>query len=483
MLNSPLVDKALGFVDGAWIGAERTRRIEVRNPATGELLAEVPDMGTKETVAAIDSGVRKLVEGSTQHERLDWLLQIEAVLLKNRAELARVLTAENGKPWVEAQGEVDYSAGFFRYSAVHIDAIAPRTLPENPRGCSWTIHFRPAGVAALLTPWNFPLAMMAKKLAASLAAGCPSIIKPSSKTPLTMVAFFKLLDDHVDIPAGWVHLVVGRAGPIVDTLCEHPAVRVLSFTGSTEIGKQLIAKCTAGVKRLTLELGGNAPFIVFEDADLEAAADALMANKFRVGGQTCVCANRVFVHREAMDAFCEILKHRVSRLQIGNGMNEGVDVGPLIDRAGYDKVRRHVADALAKGAERIAGHDPGAADQPWGCFYPPTVLKNVTAEMACVREETFGPLAPLLVFENEKEIVERANDTEYGLAAYVFTADRAKAERIIPRLQFGHVGYNTGTGPTPEAPFGGMKQSGYGREGGIEAFFDFLEPQTVPESL
>jgi succinate-semialdehyde dehydrogenase/glutarate-semialdehyde dehydrogenase len=323
--------------------------------------------------------------------------------------------------------------------------------------------------------------MIAKKLSAALAADCSCIIKPSLKTPLTMIALFALIDEKLDLPRGKVNLVIGKPKPIGDTLCEHPAVRILSFTGSTEVGKYLIEKSAEHVKRLTLELGGNAPFIVFDDADLDRAADQLIANKFRGGGQTCVCANRVFVHRKVLGAFADKLVERVEKMTVGDGMKEETDMGPLIDRAGFEKVRTHVKDALERGAQKVAGGSPEPPEHDFGFFHPPTVLRGVTDAMVCAKEETFGPLVPLMAFESEEEVIRRANDTEFGLAAYLFTADPERAGRVIAGLQFGHVGYNTGTGPTPEAPFGGMKQSGYGREGGIEGLHDFIEPQTVPK--
>jgi succinate-semialdehyde dehydrogenase/glutarate-semialdehyde dehydrogenase len=297
-----------------------------------------------------------------------------------------------------------------------------------------------------------------------------------------MIALFTLLERELDLPPGMVNLVIGPAGEIGDALCEHPDVQVVSFTGSTEIGRELMARCAPQVKRVALELGGNAPFIVFADADLDHAADQLMANKFRGAGQTCVCANRILVQREALAAFGEKVAERVRRLKVGDGMEPGIDIGPLIDRKGFNKVRHHVEDALGKGAQLIAGELPPPAQQDWGCFYPPSVLTEVRTDMVVQQEETFGPLVPLMPFDSDDELVRIANDTEFGLAAYLFTADDERAQRIIAQLRFGHVGYNTGSGPTPEAPFGGMKQSGIGREGGIEGMFEFIEPQTVPKA-
>ncbi len=482
MIESPLLEHLEGYVAGRWSGAGTGAPIAVHNPADGALLAHIPAMGRTETVQAVDAAQAALASPASLEQRRAWLAAIDAALRANKEEIGRILTLEHGKPWKEAQGEVDYAAGFFGYCAEHVELLRPHTLEEHPRNCRWTVHYRPAGVAGLITPWNFPIGMIAKKLSAALAADCASIVKPSSKTPLTMIALFSLLDRELDLPPGKVNLVLGPPAPISDTLCEHPAVRIISFTGSTEVGKELIAKSAGGVKRLTLELGGNAPFLVFEDADLDQAADNLMLNKFRGGGQTCVCSNRVYAQRSVAADFAAKVAERAARLKVGNGMEADTDIGPLIDRRGYEKVRRHLQDALAKGAERVTGADPGDWDAARGSFFPPTVLRGVSAEMACSLEETFGPLVPVLEFADEAEALRLANATDFGLAAYVFTADAARAERVIAGLQFAHVGHNTGTGPTPEAPFGGMKQSGFGREGGREGLFEFVETQTVPRA-
>ncbi|MBA1146007.1 aldehyde dehydrogenase family protein [Ectothiorhodospiraceae bacterium WFHF3C12] len=480
MIESPLLPELKGYIGGDWTGADGGDTLAVHNPANGELLAEVASMGRAETDRAVAAAQAALNEPASLDTRRQWLRDIVQALQDNREELGRILTLEHGKPWKEAQGEVDYAAGFFRYCAEHVDELKPRVLEERPKDCTWTVHFRPAGVAALLTPWNFPIGMIAKKLSAALAADTPSVIKPSSKTPLTMIALFTLLEREVKLPRGKTNLVIGPAGTIGDALCEDPRVTVMSFTGSTGVGKDLIRKTADQVKRLTLELGGNAPFLVFEDADLDAAADNLMANKFRGGGQTCVCSNRILAHRSVSQAFADKVAERANRLKVGDGLEPDTDIGPLIDRNGYQKVRRHVRDAMDKGAERVTGQDPGELENDWGGYHPPTVLRGVTGEMLCAREETFGPLVPIMEFDSEEEAVTMANDTEFGLAAYLFTGSDEVAGRVIPRLHFGHVGHNTGTGPTPEAPFGGMLESGYGREGGLEGLFDFVEVQTVP---
>jgi succinate-semialdehyde dehydrogenase / glutarate-semialdehyde dehydrogenase len=479
MIESNLLADIKGYIGARWVGADSNETQAVHNRATGELLANVPSMGRDETVRAIDAARQALATPATLEQRRRWLEGIDEALMANAQEIGRILTMEHGKPLKEAIAETEYAAGFFRFCARNMGELEPRTLEERPRNCTWTIHYRPAGVVALITPWNFPIGMIAKKLSSALAADCPSIVKPSSKTPLTMVALFALLDRELDLPPGKVNLVMGPAGMIGDVLCEHSAVDMLSFTGSTDVGKSLIHKTADQVKKLALELGGNAPYVVFDDADLDLAADQLIANKFRGGGQTCVCANRILVHERVAEDFATRVADRAARIRMGNGLEDGVDLGPLIDRNGYDKVRRHVQDAIEKGATLMLGKDPGELSRDWGAFHPPTVLNGVTAEMLCSREETFGPLVPVMPFPDEDTALRMANDTEFGLAAYLFTADRERAARFTQRLHFGHVGYNTGASPTPEAPFGGMKQSGYGREGGIEGMFEFIEPQVV----
>jgi succinate-semialdehyde dehydrogenase/glutarate-semialdehyde dehydrogenase len=482
MLESPLLKTTSGYIDGKWCGSDSGKTMPVINPATAERIAVVPVMGAGETNRAVDAAARALATPASIQQRSQWLSRLADLISEHREELGKIITHEHGKPLKEAQGEAEYAASFFRYYAGCVDHLQPKLLAEKPRNHAWTVYYRPAGVAALITPWNFPLAMLAKKFSAALAADCCCVIKPSSKTPLSLVALFTLME-KLDLPPGKANLVLGPAGEISDVLCEHPAVRVISFTGSTGVGKKLIAATAPHLKRLSLELGGNAPYIVFDDADLDRAIDQLMANKFRGAGQTCVCANRLYVQSSVADEFAQKLAQRADALKVGNGMHEGVDMGPLIDRNAFEKVRRHVDDAISLGAKRVAGAEPVQPKENEGCFFPPTVLRGVTAEMECVRDETFGPLAPIIEFTDEEEVVEAANRTEYGLAAYVFTASDERADRVIARLSFGHVGRNTGSGPTAEAPFGGMKHSGYGREGGLEGLHDFIEPQTVPRPL
>lgn len=482
MIESPLLDNLTGYIGGRWIDNTGGATFDVFNPATGETIAKVASMPEDEVLAAVEAGksALRLTSPWPVETRRKWLEGIRDGLREHREEIGRILCLEHGKPLKEAEGEVEYAAGFFDYCANHIHALDAHTLAEKPKDCTWTVHYRPVGVVGLIVPWNFPIGMIAKKLSAALAAGCPSVIKPASETPLTMVALFALMD-KLDLPDGMVNLVMGKASMIGKVLCEHKDVPMLSFTGSTEVGRRLILDTAEQVKKLALELGGNAPFIVFDDADLDVAADNLIANKFRGGGQTCVCANRVFVQETVADSFGQKLAERVGRMTVGDGMKAGVDIGPLINQAGFDKVKRHLEDALANGASLVAGKQPDELGD--GLFFPPTVVMGVDRDMACYREETFGPLVPMALFRSEEEVIEAGNDTEFGLASYVFTADAARAQRVAAGLRFGHVGWNTGTGPTPEAPFGGMKASGIGREGGLEGLFEFVEAQTVPRGF
>ncbi len=482
MIDSPLLERTEGFIGGRWTAGDSGKRFSVLNPATGEELAQCPVMGAEETTAAIEAGKKalRLTPPFSIDQRRQWLEGVRDALKAEKREIGRILCLEHGKPLKEAEGEVDYAASFFDYCARYVDQLAPHTIPEKPKDCEWTVHYQPIGVVGLITPWNFPIGMIAKKLSAALAAGCPSVIKPAEDTPLTMIAAFQAISRHADLPDGMINLVMGPPKPIGDVLCEHPDVPMLSFTGSTGVGQHLIRATADRVKKLSLELGGNAPFIVFDDADVDSAVEQLIANKFRGGGQTCVCTNRLYVQAGIAGEFADKLAARVSALRVGDGMDEGTDIGPLINQAGFDKVRRHVSDALAKGGTLLAGTHPDELPESGSLFYPPTLVTGVMPDMACCHEETFGPLIPMATFETEEAVLQAANDTDFGLASYLFTADKARAERMISALRFGHVGWNTGTGPTPEAPFGGFKLSGIGREGGVEGLFEFVEPQTVP---
>jgi succinate-semialdehyde dehydrogenase/glutarate-semialdehyde dehydrogenase len=478
MIESALLPKHQGQIDGEWVPAKSGETFPVFNPSTGEHLADVPRMGAAETDMAISAACNAMRTQVPLEMRAQWLRRISELMLDHKQELGRIITLEHGKPLKEGIVEVEYAAGFFSFFSKQLDKLKHQELPGEIRGAHWEVHFRPTGVVGSITPWNFPQAMMAKKLAPALGAGCAIVAKPASMTPLSAIAFCEIAR-QAGLPAGMINLVIGSAEPISETMCQHPAVRLISFTGSTEVGKLLAASTAPHVKRLALELGGNAPFIVFEDADLESAADALMANKFRGSGQTCVCTNRVYAHAQIMESFVNLVAQRVRNLSVGDGMDPETDIGPLIDRAGFDKVAEHVADALSHGAKRLVGDDPPRPADNWGCFYPPTLLVGAQPEMKVCREETFGPVLAISQFEQAETVLAAANDTEYGLAAYVFTKDLARAKQCAAALSFGHVGLNTGSGPAPEAPFGGMKQSGYGREGGLEGLLEFCEPQTI----
>lgn len=452
-------------------------RFVVHDPWDGRVIAEVPRCGHDEAVAAVEAAVVALRAGPPALvERARWLQAVAALHEQHVEALARVITAENGKPLAEAEGEVRYAASFYRDAARRLPELEVRRLPDRPRGCTWEVHARPAGVAALITPFNFPLAMLAKKLAGAWAAGCPVVIKPAEKTPLSAMALVHLLHT-LDLPPGWFNLVTGEAEAIGRAWCAHPAVRVVSFTGSTAVGQLLAAWCAPGVKRLALELGGNAPLLVFADADLDAAAAELVSNKLRCAGQTCVCANRVLVQAEVLEPFAERVQRLLREVKVGRGDAPGVQLGPLIDARGAEKVRRHVDDAVARGAAlRLDGAPRQAGGTSWG----PTLLVGLDRGALIGREETFGPVFALGSFADEADAVDWANDTPHGLAAYVFSGDRARLQRVAGALRCGHVGLNTATGPTAEAPFGGVGLSGLGREGGLEGVLEFVEWQSTP---
>ena len=482
MIDSYLLQHFSGYIDGQWVGADSNETMAVVNPATGEALARVPNMGAAETRRAIAAGNAARGQVPDVMARRRWMESIRDALRAEKHEIGRILCLEHGKPWREAEAEVDYAASFFDYVAsAMVDVLAPEVLPGKVKDCAWTVYKRPIGVVGLITPWNFPIAMIAKKLAPALAAGCPCIVKPAGQTPLTMIALFQVMLDRLALPDGMVNLVMGDAERIGGVLMDAADVPMISFTGSTAVGRMLMQQAARHIKKLSLELGGNAPFIVCDDADLDAAAAGLVANKFRGAGQTCVCANRVYVQAGVHAAFARKVVDRVKALKVGNGLDAHTDIGPLIDVAGFDKVKEQLVDALARGAHMLTGKRPEELDAEQSLFFPPTILTGVTPDMQCCRYETFGPLIPLLRFDTDAQVLAAANDTEYGLAAYVFGADKARAQRLIAGLHFGHCGYNTGTGPAAPMPFGGMVSSGLGREGGREGLLEYVELQTVPD--
>ena len=475
-LNDPQLLKNLAYVDGTWCRADGNATFPVSNPADGVAFAAVPDMGAAETrraIAAADAAWPAW-RGKTAKERAAILRKWFELMLANADDLARLMTVEQGKPHVEALGEVAYAASFVEWFAEEAKRTCGDTIPATQADKRLMVIKQPIGVCAAITPWNFPAAMITRKVAPALAAGCTVVVKPAEQTPLTALALAELAH-RAGFPAGVFNVVTGSAASapkIGGELTGNPIVRKLSFTGSTEVGRLLMAQCAQTVKKVSLELGGNAPFIVFDDADLDAAIEGALASKYRNTGQTCVCANRLLVQDGIYDAFAARLAARVKELRVGNGLEEGVAQGPLIDAQALAKVEEHVADALARGARVLTG---GKRHALGGTYYEPTVIADVTPDMKCAREETFGPVAPLFRFDTEASAIALANDTEFGLAAYFFSRDVARCFRVGEALEYGMVGVNTGIMSNEVAPFGGIKQSGIGREGSKYGIEDYLE--------
>ncbi|GHU44768.1 NAD-dependent succinate-semialdehyde dehydrogenase [Betaproteobacteria bacterium] len=473
-LNNPKLLKSQSYIDGKWCNAENGAVFAVSNPATGEILASVADMGVAETRAAIDAAERALPAWKKRSgkERALILRKWYELIVAATDDIAQIMTAEQGKPLAEAKGEVAYAASFVEWFAEEGRRVYGDTMPAPTHDKRIIVVKQPIGVCAAITPWNFPAAMITRKVAPALAAGCTALIKPAEYTPLTALALAELAE-QAGIPAGVFNIITaaGASSPAVGKeLCANPMVRKLSFTGSTKVGRLLMAQSAPTLKKLSLELGGNAPFIVFDDADLDIAVDSAIASKFRNSGQTCVCANRFLVQSGVYDAFAEKLTARVKTLKVGNGADAGVTQGPLIDAAALQKVETQVADAVAKGGRILTGGRRHAAG---GTFYEPTVIANATSEMRCAREETFGPVAPIFRFTNEAEAIALANNTEFGLASYFFSQNLNRVIRVAEELEYGMVGINTGLISNEVSPFGGIKQSGFGREGskyGIEEY-------------
>ncbi len=462
------------YIDGRWVGGESDDRLPVHNPATGELLGHVPALGRVETAGAIAAAERAWPAWRelTARERSRILRRWYDLILENQDDLAAIMTAEQGKPLAEARGEIVYGANFVEWFAEEAKRVYGDTIPMGQPGKRIIVIKQPVGVCAAITPWNFPSAMITRKAAPALAAGCPVVVKPAAQTPFSALALAWLAHE-AGIPAGVFNVITGPAREIGAELTENPVVRKLSFTGSTEVGKLLMRACASTVKKISLELGGHAPFLVFDDADLDEAVQGAIASKYRNSGQTCVCANRFIVQEGIYDAFAEKLIRAVrDNLKVGNGFEEGVNQGPLIDLNAVRKVEEQIEDALARGARIGCG---GRRLGESGFFFEPTILLDVTPEMRIAREETFGPVAPLFSFSTEEQAVAMANDTPYGLASYFYSRDVGRVWRLAESLEYGMVGINTGIMSTEAAPFGGIKESGIGREGSKYGMDEYLE--------
>jgi len=476
-LKDPGLLKSESLINGAWTTGQANARFAVTDPATGLELAQVANLGAVDAAAAIAAAERAWPawRAKTAKERGAILMKWFALLQQHADDLAHIMTAEQGKPLAEARAEVAYGASFIEWFAEEGRRVYGQTIPTTDNNKRFIVIRQPIGVCAAITPWNFPIAMITRKVAPALAAGCPVLIKPAEQTPLSALALAELAQ-RAGMPAGVLNVLSADAANSIEigaVLTSSDVVRHLSFTGSTEVGRLLARQCAPTVKKLSLELGGNAPFIVFDDADIDSAVEGAMVSKYRNAGQTCVCANRLYVQSGVYDRFIEQLAAKAAQIQVGNGFASGVTQGPLIDDAALAKVEEHVADALSKGARLVLGGQrlSTAGER----FYPPTVLADVTAEMRCAREETFGPVAPVFRFETEAEVIALANDTEFGLASYFYSRDVGRVFRVAEALEYGMVGINTGLISTAEVPFGGVKQSGLGREGAAQGIDDYLE--------
>ncbi|WP_291990188.1 NADP-dependent succinate-semialdehyde dehydrogenase [Candidatus Accumulibacter sp. ACC007] len=476
-LSDSTLLRQLCYINGQWAAADSGRSFAVINPASGEQLATVPEMGADETRRAIEAArvAQPAWRARTAGERAKVLRRWFELLLANQEDLAQLMTAEQGKPLAEARGEIAYAASFIEWFAEEGKRIYGDIVPPHHADKRVLVTKEPIGVCAAITPWNFPAAMITRKVGPALAAGCCVVLKPAEATPLSALALAELAE-RAGVPAGVFNVVTGDAPAIGGELCANPTVRKLSFTGSTEVGRILMQQCAPTIKKLSLELGGNAPFIVFDDADLDAAVQGAILSKYRNAGQTCVCANRLLVQEGVYDAFVEKLGVAVAGLRVGNGVDDGVTQGPLIDAAAIAKVEELVGDARSKGARVVCGGKPHSLGRT---YYEPTILANVTPAMRIAREEVFGPVAPVFAFKTEADAVAMANDTEYGLASYFYTENLARSMRVSSALEYGIVGVNTGLISTEVAPFGGMKSSGLGREGSKYGIEDYLEIKHV----
>ncbi|AGG32831.1 Succinic semialdehyde dehydrogenase [beta proteobacterium CB] len=478
LLKDPSLFKEEAFINGGWVKTANT--FAVTNPATGEEIAQVSNLETKDAELAIQAAESAFQEwkSKTAKERASIMRRWFDLVIQNTQDLATLMTLEQGKPLVEAAGEVAYGASFIEWFAEEAKRVAgsiPSTTWSDKR---LIVMKQPIGVCVAITPWNFPIAMITRKIAPAMAAGCTIVIKPAELTPLSALALAELAQ-RAGVPAGVVNILTADADQSIaigKTLCASPVVRHLSFTGSTEVGRILMAQCAPTVKKLALELGGHAPFIVFEDADIDAAVSGAMASKYRNSGQTCVCANRFYVHKNVLDQFVEKFAKAIQVIKVGNGMEAGTTQGPLIEQAALEKVEKHVADALSKGAKLISG---GKRSSLGGTFYEPTILSNVTNDMLITYEETFGPVAPIIAFESDEEAIRLANNSQFGLASYFYSRDIGRIWKAAEALEYGIVGVNSGIISNEVGPFGGVKQSGLGREGSIYGMDEYLELKYV----
>ena len=470
-LANPDLLKQQCFIKDGWFDSSDATTLEVSNPFTGDIIGNVPSLTTDDVNDAVAASHEAQITwaAKTAKERAELLQKWADLIDANKEDLAIIMTAEQGKPLTESRGEVGYANSFIRWFAEEGKRVYGDVIPANQTQLRHVILKQPVGVCAAITPWNFPAAMITRKAAPALAAGCTMIIKPATETPFSALAL-AVLAEQAGIPAGVIQVVTGKSSTIGDILTGDPRIHKLSFTGSTEVGRTLMAQCAPTIKKLSLELGGNAPFIVFDDADLEKAAEGLIASKYRNAGQTCVCANRVYVQDSIKDKFLDVFVKKVAELNVGNGMDEGVDIGPLINKKALDKVQALLKDALDKGATLITGGSTNGASE---LSYNPTVITDISSDMDIASEEIFGPIATIFTFKDEADVIRQANDTIYGLAAYFYSSSYARSWRVTEGLEYGIIGHNTGLISTEVAPFGGVKQSGFGREGskyGIEEY-------------
>jgi len=472
-LKDPTLLRQANYIDGKWVQADSGRTLTVRNPSTGEAVGEVPALGAAETRRAIDAAyaAQPAWRAMLAKERGAILRRLFDLMIANTDDLATIMTAEQGKPLAESKGEIAYAASFLEWAAEEGKRVYGDTIPQNAKGRRIIVTKEPIGVFAAITPWNFPAAMITRKTGPGWAAGCTGVIRPASQTPFSALAI-AVLAERAGMPAGVCNVITGPSGETGAELTSNPKVRKLTFTGSTEVGAKLLAQCAPTIKKTSMELGGNAPFIVFDDADLDQAVIGAMASKYRNTGQTCVCANRILVQDGVYDAFAAKLKAAVEQLKVGDGMEPGVTQGPLINDAAVAKVEEHIADALDRGARIVTG---GHRHARGGHFFQPTLLADVPSDAMIFREETFGPVAPLFRFKTEAEAIKLANDTEFGLAAYFYARDVGRVFRVAEALEYGMVGINEGIISTEVAPFGGVKSSGLGREGSHQGIDEYLE--------